>query len=163
MKITDALSILGISGEYNPEIIKLAYRKACSQYHPDRNPAGLEMMKMINQAYDALKDKSGVETTTEGFNAQYGEDISEALNKIIGLGLEIEICGAWVWLHGDTRPHREILKEAGFKWAPKKKLWYFRPSDYKSRGRGKYSMDQIRERHGSEKVSAKERTKLNVA
>lgn len=163
MKLSDALSILGISGQYDPEMVKASYRKACSIYHPDRNPSGLEMMKMVNQAYDELKDKTGEEKVTEDFNQEYGQDICEALNKIIHLGLDIEVCGAWVWLHGDTRPHKDIIKDSGFKWAPKKKLWYYRPSDYKSSSRGKFSMDEIRNKHGSQKVSAKERTKLKAA
>lgn len=163
MKTTDALSILGLIGEYNPEIIKNAYRKACSKYHPDRNPAGLEMMKLVNQAYDALKDKSGIEEPSNDDLASYGEAIYNALVKVINLGLDIEVCGAWVWLHGDTRPHKNIIKEAGFKWAPKKSLWYYRPAHYKSHSRGKYSMDDIRNIHGSEKITAKERTKLRAA
>jgi len=82
---------------------------------------------------------------------------------VINLGLDIEVCGAWVWLHGDTRPHKDIIKAAGFRWAPKKTLWYYRPADYKSNGRGKFSMEEIRERHGSQKVTMKERNKLRAA
>lgn len=167
MIIKDALSILGITGDYTPDTVKQAYRQACKKYHPDRNPAGLEMMKLVNQAYETLKNETGTQDTSETVNqddvSSYGEDIFNALSKIMHLGLDIEICGAWVWLHGDTKPHRELLKEAGFKWAPKKKLWYYRPADYKSRGRGKFSMDEIRERHGSEKVKLKDRQKIKAA
>lgn len=162
MKLSDALQILGITGQYTPELIKSAYRKACSQYHPDRNPAGLEMMKMINQAYDAIKDATGT-ATQENDSLCYGEEINNALNQVINLGFDIEVCGAWVWLHGDTRPHKDVIKAAGFKWAPKKCLWYYRPADYKSKGRGKYSMDEIRNKHGSEKVTMRERTKIRAA
>lgn len=162
MHINDALKVLAVTGEYNPEIIKAAYRKACSIYHPDRNPAGLEMMKLVNQSYEALKEAHGDAKDTQGTQT-YGEDINNALNAIMSLGFDIEICGAWIWLHGDTKPHKEILKAAGFMWAPKKKLWYFRPADYKSKGRGKFSMDDIRATHGSEKVSNKERNKLRAA
>jgi curved DNA-binding protein CbpA len=161
MKLKDALQLLEIIGEYTPEIIKTAYRKACSKYHPDRNPAGLEMMKLINQAYDAIKDETGRQEENQAGN--YCEEINTALNAVIHLGFEIEVCGAWVWLHGDTKPHRELLKTAGFKWAPKKCLWYYRPADYKSNGRGKFSMDEIREKHGSQKVTMKERSKLKAA
>jgi curved DNA-binding protein CbpA len=163
MKINDALAILGLSGEYNPEIIKKAYRKACSQYHPDRNPAGLEMMKLVNQAYDELKDLSGKEEIGEKDISSYGEDIFNALSQVIHLNLDVEVCGSWVWLHGDTKPHKDTIKAAGFMWAPKKALWYYRPSDYKSMGRGKFTMDEIRNTHGSEKVTAKERNKLRAA
>lgn len=164
MNIQDALKILNVVGDYTPETIKAAYRKACSTYHPDRNPAGLEMMKLVNQAYDALRDETGtVDAKEDGDISSYGEDIFNALSKIIHLGFDVEICGAWVWLHGDTKPHKEILKEAGFRWAPKKCLWYFRPADYKSKGRGKFSMDEIRSTHGSEKVRSKDRQKLKAA
>lgn len=91
MKISDALAILGLTGEYNPEIIKTAYRKACSKYHPDKNPAGLEMMKMVNQAYDALRDETGVHVVGDIDISSYGEDIFNALSKIIDLGFDIEI------------------------------------------------------------------------
>jgi hypothetical protein len=158
MNINDALNILSITGEYTPTLIKNAYRKACAKYHPDRNVAGLEMMKLVNQAYDLLKNESG--TIVEKDITSYGENICSALNAIINLGLDIEICGAWVWLHGDTRQYKDIIKNAGFKWAPKKKLWYFRPENYKSFSRGKYSMDEIRNMHGSEKVKDKERKKI---
>lgn len=161
MNKNDALNILGVTGEYTPELIKKAYRKACATYHPDRNPAGLEMMKMVNEAYNVLKDETGSAQQNNDDLSSYGSDLCDALNKVAGLGLDIEICGSWVWLHGDTRPHKDVIKEAGFRWAPKKKLWYYRPEDYKSRGRGKFSMDEIRERHGSEKVRFKDRNKLN--
>jgi hypothetical protein len=39
-------------------VIKTAYRKLSQKYHPDRNPdpAALEIMKMINLAWDVLSD-----------------------------------------------------------------------------------------------------------
>ncbi len=39
-------------------VIKTAYRKLSQQYHPDRNPdpAALEIMKLINLAWDVLSD-----------------------------------------------------------------------------------------------------------
>ena len=152
MKISDAAHILGLSGKVTAEQVKAAYRKAAQRYHPDRNPAGTELMKLINTAFEELKDWSG-NLDDEGatqYGAAYPEAVSDALNAIIGLfGLEIEICGAWVWVYGNTKPHKTALKEASFRWAPKKKRWYFRPEDWKSSSRGGVSMDDIRERYGS--------------
>ena len=160
MHTKDAFKILGLDGITNPEITKTAYRKAVSKYHPDRNPAGLEIMKMVNVAYETVKDYIGdCETTTESI--QYGDDLAEALNAIMMFDLIIEICGAWVWVSGDTKPCREILKENGFKWASKKLMWYFRPDDYKSKGKGKHSIDEIREKYGSERVYNKQ-TKISA-
>ena len=152
MKTTDAAQILGLSGTITPEDVKSAFRRAAKTYHPDVNPAGAEMMKIVNEAYETLKDHAGDigETAGSSETASYPEALNEALNAIIGLGgLEIEICGAWVWVAGDTYSHRATLKEAGFRFASKKKRWYFRPVDWASTSRGSYSMDDIRNTYGS--------------
>jgi len=55
------------------------------------------MMKLINAAYETLKDCAGsVETAAADVKGRtYPEAVNEALNAIIGLaGLDIEICGA---------------------------------------------------------------------
>jgi curved DNA-binding protein CbpA len=163
MNHNDALHILGLKAcHVNADIIKKAYRIACSKYHPDRNPAGLEMMKLVNGAYAALEDvingaafDASVKSEHVADSENYGAEINEALNKIITLGLEIEVCGSWIWVSGDTRAHKDTLKEAGFKWAPKKCMWHFRPAGYKSFNRGTWDMDKIRERHGSQVIKNK--------
>ena len=147
MNIYDAAKILSLSGEIKPEQVKIAFRNACKKYHPDVNPAGDDMMKLINAAYAVLKDFDG---DVKEQQANYSELLNNALNAVIDLfGLSIEVCGAWVWITGDTRTHKEALKASGFKWANKKKAWYYRPADYKSRGRGKVSLDEIRAKYGS--------------
>lgn len=30
----------------------------------------------------------------------------------------------WVWLHGETKSCKEVLKEVGFKWSSKRGAWY---------------------------------------
>jgi hypothetical protein len=77
----------------------------------------------------------------------------ETLETISQLNLTIEVCGTWVWVSGDTKPHREALKKSGFRWASKKAQWYFRPEDSKARRHnGSWSMDKIRSKYGSDKV-----------
>lgn len=156
----DALNILNLQSNATFDVIKTAYRRACAQYHPDRNPAGLEMMKLVNAAYQALSDY--VAKTEVDQECDYGEKLNIALNAIIHLGLTIEICGAWLWVSGDTRQHKDVLKVSGFKWAPKKLMWHFRPEDYKSFNRGKWSIDQIRATHGSTQIKNKHYQQLSA-
>jgi len=92
----------------------------------------------------------------EGYN--YGEEINEALNKIVNLqGIIIEICGAWVWVSGNTKEHWTTLKEAGFKFSPPKKMVYFRPEYAQTRRYKKdgLSMDEIRGKYGADKIKTK--------
>jgi curved DNA-binding protein CbpA len=161
LNIKDACKILGINGDITPEIVKQAYRRASMQYHPDRNPAGVEMMKSVNLAYEALKDVTQIIEIDESVR-NYGEDLNNAINAVINLNLTLEICGAWLWVSGDTRQYKEHLKEHGFRWAPKKKMWYFRPEDYKSFARGNHSMDEIRAKYGSGNIRPSFNNRLPV-
>lgn len=156
------MNILRMS-KLTQEILKLAYRKACAKYHPDRNPAGLEMMKSINVAYDTLKDLPDEEIFTPGTgeNHYFDELLNEAINIAMNLdGVSIEVCGNWVWLSGNTKPHKDAIKSSGYFWASKKMMWYFRPAEYKSSNRGSWDIDRIRESHGSVKVDKKESKKI---
>ena len=160
MRTEEALKLLGLSeGQVTQEDIKVAYRKAAFKYHPDRNPAGLEMMQMINAAYDAVKDFEGNFTATSTEN--FSDKINDALNAIMGLNLTIEICGCWVWVTGDTKTHKELLKAAGYKWSPKKTAWYFRAEEDKRSWYNKsHTLDEIRFKYGSKSVAETERKRI---
>ena len=67
-------------------------------------------------------------------------------------GLIIEVVGAWIWVDGDTKQHKDILKSKGFFWASKKKKWYFRSEENKVNGRGKKSYEEIKEKYGVNKI-----------
>lgn len=156
MNINDAMNLLNLSGTTTQKDIAKAYKKAAIKYHPDRNPAGAEIMKAINEAYEFLKklDKDVTfDTSEEAQPHDYGDELASVLNALFALaGLDIEICGNWVWIGGDTKTHKETLKELGCKWAKKKKMWFYRPDDYKSKNRIAWSMEQIRDNHGSKTV-----------
>lgn len=169
MNVHDAARILNLSGEINPDTVKKAYRQACSKFHPDRNPAGIEMMKAVNAAYEVLKDFTG--KANPDSTEDYGNSLNAAIEFALALaGIMVEVCGAWVWLSGDTKVHREALKDSkhslpdgnGYRWAPKKKMWYYRPSEWSSWGRGSWTMDDIRAEHGSTKVQ-NEKKKIATA
>ena len=171
-KVADCLSIIGMGNvvEFKFSDVKLAYKRACAKFHPDRCASGLEMMKAINPAYQYLKEVlEGRESITnekahdKGQHANYGEVLSEAINAIIHIeGIEINVCGSWVWVTGDTKPHSKEIKAAGFKWANKKVAWYYRPENFKSKNRGKMSLDEIREYHGSQKVATQSRKAITA-
>lgn len=158
MNIKDAARVLNLSGTVTPQDIKKAYRAAAHKYLPDHNPAGADMMKLINNAFEVLKGFEGIIPDYEAQATEYPEALNAALNAIFELvGLDIEICGAWVWVSGETKKHKEAqrsIKRGRLKYASKKKRWYFRPDDWTSRSRGNLSMDEIRSKYGSNKPHA---------
>jgi DnaJ-class molecular chaperone len=59
MNPKDFYQVLEVAREATPKNIKEAYRKLAFQYHPDRNrgnPAAVEKMKELNEAYAVLSD-----------------------------------------------------------------------------------------------------------
>lgn len=48
------------------------------------------------------------------YHLDYNPAADVVLNAIIGLGLEIEICDAWIWVSGNTEAHKETLKAAHY-------------------------------------------------
>jgi len=150
MNIEQALNVLRPSGNTLDEL-KSAYRQACKKYHPDVNPNGLELMKVINLAYDFLKKNlnkwnHSQQTNDKGID-EVLQDIFDKIKHFVNV--KSEVCGSWLWLSGQTWRYKKELKELGFKWAPKKHQWYYRQGDYKKLSRHAWSMDEIRFRFGS--------------
>ena len=54
------------------------------------------------------------------------------------------------------------LKAMGMRWAPKKHLWYKSPKNWKRRHRGEFTMDEIRNRFGSQKVETEKQAALTA-
>ena len=76
----------------------------------------------------------------------------DIIDKIINFDIDIEICGSWIWVSGNTFNCKDKLKEIGFKWAKAKKKWYWQQGEYTRKSKKTFSMDEIREMHGSETV-----------
>ena len=84
-------------------------------------------------------------------NLKHMEGIIEQIKSIEGI--KAEICGKWLWVSGNTRPHANTLKSVGLKFARKKSKWYWRPEGYKRTRRGKtMSMEYIRGKYGSKEI-----------
>eukprot|EP00667_Euglena_gracilis_P015508 EG_transcript_16142 len=58
----DLYALLGVDRNVNARELKKAYRQKALEFHPDKNPAGEQMFKQINQAYSVL---SGVKSREE--------------------------------------------------------------------------------------------------
>jgi curved DNA-binding protein CbpA len=139
------------------EELKSQYRKLAFAHHPDRG-GNSESMKQINNEYDALfphlKDvhqtKDGTTYTARQASSETPDQFKNLIAKLMTLDdITIEIIGCFVWVSGETKPHRDQLKALRFQWHSKKSAWYLAPEDYRKRSRKDYDMDAIRAMYGT--------------
>ncbi len=138
--------------------LKRRYHALCKELHPDVGGSE-EAMKALNAEYaQTLKRLMNDERGNESEYSAEAE-ASELLyrDKIAAVahleGLELEIIGTWLWVMGNTYAHRETLKSAGFSFAPVKKVWFYRASEYRTRTRGEaHDMEDIRSKYGATKI-----------
>lgn len=147
----------------NLDELKKAYKAAAFANHPDRG-GDTATMQEINAEYSAkfeelknrqntaaAEDKSGKTYAT----SESAEDFIDIVNHLLKMdGIEIELCGRWLWIGGDTKNHKDELKACGCRWSPNKKLWSWHFAEdseagYKHRHGRTYSMDHIRNKYGS--------------
>ena len=135
------------------EELKALYKQLCRENHPDMG-GSLEKMQAINAEYDkAFERLKNIHTTADGkkYEKQSNEapkQFREIIEKLIRFDITIDLVGSWIWVTGDTFTAKETLKELGFKWASKKKAWYWtaEPSGKRSR----MTLEQIKDKYGCE-------------
>lgn len=137
---------------------KQLYKQLAMQHHPDRG-GDVEVMKIINNEYQFIIAKllknSGATESEINDEINLNNEYKEALNKIIALDdIIIELVGAWVWVTGNTKKHKDILKGAGFYFASKKVAWYFRSEDKKCKHSKGYNLDEIKNKYGSKIINS---------
>jgi hypothetical protein len=133
------------------EEVKALYKKLAMKHHPDRG-GETRVMQAVNAEYESIRKNPFFKFDTRKEESQRDfVEFPDIINKIISYkDITIELCGNWIWLSGATYEYKDVLKEIGFLFAGEKKLWYWRPHDYKSANRKPITIDAIRSKYGSD-------------
>lgn len=140
--------------------LKREYRRLAMIHHPDVG-GDPETMKEINNEHDtlfeSLKNQHNARAAADETGKTYAttetaEEFREIIEKLLRMhGLEVELCGSWLWIGGNTREHKDELKAAGCRWSSNKKLWYWHHAEEGRRWhKGSATMNQIRNKYGSQ-------------
>jgi hypothetical protein len=135
--------------------LKKEFKRLAKIYHPDVGGSN-EAFKILNSLYNTyLEDKIYFSNDTK-INIELEKIISTLL---IFENINIEVVGSWIWVSGETQVIKEHLKDNGFKWASKKKMWYF--GEMKKRSRGQ-RMEDIRAKYGSQTIKREQSKKIEI-
>lgn len=152
------------------EELKKVYFKLAQRIHPDHGGSE-EEFKILNSEYQQLFPKFKdihknikPEVKEEYYTAKTStkecpEDFINIVSILLNIkGIDVELCGRWLWISGDTKPHKEILKALKCSWNAKKGMWSWHyPEDgvYK-KNRKFVPMEDIRNMYGSQKFYKEE-------
>ncbi|MBF7071496.1 hypothetical protein [Aliarcobacter butzleri] len=134
---------------------KKIYKQLARKLHPDVGGSD-ELFKMLNSIYTNILENGIYFSNEFKFDLEIEKIISQILHYE---NILIEVVGSWVWVSGDTREIKEKLKELNFKWASKKKLWFY--GEMKGRNPNEKSMEDIKSKYGFEIVKTKEKGKIS--
>lgn len=149
--------------------IRKRYHELALKFHPDLG-GDTATMQDINAQYSDATSRTVRADTKFDWKKHYSsreawwyasdemnEKIRQTIEKLIKLhGIGIEICGTWIWVSGNTYACKAQLKEYGLKWSSDKGKWYW--VGYKSSSWRRFSMDEIRQLHGSTIIREEDKT-----
>lgn len=143
------------------EELKREYHKLARVLHPDCGGDQKSFVDMQAEFDEAFKRLKNIHTSASG--ETYEKETTETaggfmsiINALLSIGgLDVELCGSWVWVGGETYKNAEKLKGLGLKWSKGKKKWYYNPDPSTKKRRGVYSMEKIRQVYDSERFTVK--------
>jgi len=151
------------------EELKKMYRHLTKAYHPDLGGTN-EAMRVVIDEFKALFAKlkdihpnmEGETYTAKTPTSETPEEFIQIIEALIKMeGIAIEIIGRFIWVAGDTKPHKDKIKEMGFKWHSKKIQWYLPYEGYRKYNSKEYTMNDIRSMFGSQEVETEKREYKN--
>ena len=136
---------------------KKIYKTLAKKLHPDIGGSE-EDFKILNEIYNNLIEHKIYFSNSSKIDIE--------LEKIISLilhfeNISIELVGSWIWVSGDTKEIKDKLKELGFKWASKKKMWFY--GEMKKRNHKEQSLEDIKAKYGSETLKEVNKNKKQIA
>ena len=134
---------------------KKIYKTMAKKLHPDVGGSE-EEFKLLNNIYNDFIEHKIYFSNESKIDLELEKIISQILHFE---NITIELIGSWIWLSGDTKSIKDILKDLNFKWAFKKKMWYY--GEMKGKNLKPKSMDEIKSKYNTQTFKSKEKYKIS--
>jgi len=145
--------------------LKKQYLKLAKKYHPDAGGTTIQFQELKNE-YEKLLHKilsgSKLDSDQQKNEIVIDENIRAIIDSLINIeNITVELIGKWLWIGGDTFPVKEVFKSSGLAPMRKGKNFYWVYKGIESAGRGKLTMEQIRNKYGSQNIEIPKSKKIS--
>ena len=148
------------------EDVKKLYKKLAHKLHPDCGGSAEEFAQMsaeyevaFNRLKNTFRNVEGEKYQRE--TTETPQQYKDIIDQIIHFeDVKIEIIGTWIWVSGETRPYKDILKALHFNWCKNKVAWSYHSEPWKKTSNKRTTLDDIRNLYGSEEIKTQSRLKL---
>lgn len=141
------------------EELKATYKELAKKFHPD-NGGDAEEFKAMQNEFTSLfnvlknvhinKDGEKWEATGEQATTETAQEFMDIIEKLMFIPtLNVGLFGSWVWVSGDTKTYKDLLKELSFRYSANKQMWYYHKDGKRKFHKKAWTMDQIRGAYGS--------------
>lgn len=163
--------MLGVGSIFDIKIIedldslKKQYLKLAKKYHPDAGGTTIQFQELQNEyerLFKKLLNGSGLSEEAKENEVEIDKEIRNIIDALVNLeNLNVELIGKWLWISGETYPVKDVLKSAGLLFIKKAGVPYWVYKGSESAGRGKMSMEEIKNKYGSSKIDLKKTKKIS--
>lgn len=130
--------------------VKAEYKRCVKRWlQTSTEPGDSKQMVLVDEEYLDISHRPKFLEQPEDVRDEFNQ-FPEKVKQIALLGLNMEVCGSWLWVSGNTREHKEALKELGLRYSPNKMMWYYRPKWYRSSNSTPVDMEFIRKKYGTD-------------
>jgi len=132
------------------EEVKATFHRLAKELHPDAGGDPEEFKRMYSEYQQAFNQYKNIHKNHEGQTYtketdETPEQFADLIRALTNLnGCIVELIGSWIWVTGNTKEHKDTLKELHFRYSAKKAAWYFHEGEYHKRNGKVYNMDDLR-------------------
>lgn len=131
--------------------IKIKYKSYVEKYLPRKEYRGNKrLIRSIDKEYRSIRTLDSFSKVNNLIKLDY-TNFQFLIRELIEMGLDIEMCGKWLFVHGSAGENENELLALGFRFSPSIGTWCYRPFGFDVPDLESLNMEYIRRTFGSDK------------
>ena len=132
--------------------VKIKYKGYIECYLPRTGFKGKwYIADAVEREYESYQQMEGFEDVQDEIRLDF-INFRFLIKELVKMGLEIEMCGKWLFATGPTGLYAKDLHELGFRFSAALGRWSYRPVGFDSPDLEGMNMEYIRKTFGSDKA-----------